>query len=62
MDLLVVPGDHFGMDGYLRIGFGPPVGELEEALGRLAEAFDQVDSGTAGSGTDTTATLKSRRV
>jgi hypothetical protein len=36
------------MDGYLRIGFGPPVGELEEALGRLAEAFDQVDSGTAG--------------
>jgi aspartate/methionine/tyrosine aminotransferase len=52
MDLLVVPGDHFGMDGYLRLGFGPPVGELEEALGRLAEAFDQVDSGTAGSRVD----------
>ena len=61
MDLLVVPGDHFGMDGYLRLGFGPPVEELEEALGRLAEAFDQVDSGTADSGADTSAILKSRR-
>ena len=47
MDLLVVPGDHFGMDGYLRLGFGPPAEELQEALGRLAEAFDQVEAGAA---------------
>ena len=42
MDLLLVPGDHFGMDHYLRLGFGLPVNELEEALERLATAFDAV--------------------
>ena len=47
MDLLVVPGDHFSMDGYLRLGFGPPAEELQEALGILAEAFDQVEAGAA---------------
>ncbi len=43
MDLLIVPGDHFGMDHYLRLGFGPPAPELEEALERLAAAFDRVE-------------------
>ena len=43
MDLLVVPGDHFGMDHYLRLGFGPPATELEEALERLGAAFDAVE-------------------
>ena len=43
MDLLVVPGDHFGMDHYLRLGFGPPAEELAEALQRLATAFDAVE-------------------
>jgi hypothetical protein len=43
MDLLVVPGDHFGMDHYLRLGFGPPPSELEKALERLATAFDAVE-------------------
>ena len=47
MDLLVVPGDHFGMDGFLRLGFGPPAEELSEALSRLAEAFDKVEAGAA---------------
>ena len=42
-DLLVVPGDHFGMDHYLRLGFGPPAPELEEALERLAAAFDAAE-------------------
>ena len=42
MDLLVVPGDHFGMDHYLRLGFGLPATELEEALQRLGTAFDAV--------------------
>ena len=43
MDLLVVPGDHFGMDRYLRLGFGLPAPELEESLERLAAAFDAVE-------------------
>jgi aspartate/methionine/tyrosine aminotransferase len=41
-DVLVVPGDHFGMDRYLRIGFGPPADELMEALERIAEAFREL--------------------
>ncbi len=43
MDLLVVPGDHFGMDHYLRLGFGLPATELEAALERMATAFDVVE-------------------
>jgi aspartate/methionine/tyrosine aminotransferase len=38
-DVLVVPGDQFGMDHYVRLGFGPPAHELEEALARVALAF-----------------------
>jgi len=34
-DVLVVPGDHFGMDGYVRIGFGNPAADLEAGLGRV---------------------------
>jgi aspartate/methionine/tyrosine aminotransferase len=30
--VLVVPGDHFGMDHYLRIGYGPPPAYLQEGL------------------------------
>jgi aspartate/methionine/tyrosine aminotransferase len=33
--VLIVPGDHFGMDGYLRIGFGSDVEALREGLSRL---------------------------
>jgi hypothetical protein len=44
-DVLVVPGDHFGMDGFVRIGFGVPADELLEALGRVREAFDEVTAG-----------------
>lgn len=40
--VLVVPGDHFGMDAYLRIGFGNPEDELLEGLRRIREAFDAV--------------------
>ncbi len=32
---LVVPGDHFGMDGYLRIGFGDKLETLQAGLERL---------------------------
>jgi aspartate/methionine/tyrosine aminotransferase len=33
--VLIVPGDHFGMDGYLRIGFGDEPGYLQEGLDRV---------------------------
>ncbi len=36
-DVLVVPGDHFGMDGYLRIGYGARAELLQEGLARLGE-------------------------
>lgn len=38
--VLVVPGDHFDLDGYLRIGFGYDSAELEEALGRVGLALE----------------------
>jgi aspartate/methionine/tyrosine aminotransferase len=39
--VLVVPGDHFSMDHYIRLGFGNPADELREALGLIREAFDE---------------------
>jgi len=33
--VLVVPGDHFGMDGYLRLGFGEEPAHLRAALERV---------------------------
>ena len=38
-DVLVVPGDQFDMDRYIRFGFGPPREDLEAALERVASAF-----------------------
>ena len=35
--VLVVPGDHFGMDGYLRLGFGEPQEYNRAGLERLRE-------------------------
>lgn len=43
--VLVVPGDHFGMDHYLRLGFGNPEDELMEGLRRVREAFDEISAG-----------------
>jgi aspartate/methionine/tyrosine aminotransferase len=40
--VLVVPGDHFGMDRFVRIGFGNPAEELLEALDLIREAFDDL--------------------
>ena len=37
--LLIVPGDHFGMDGYLRIGFGDHIDYLQQGLDRLHQAI-----------------------
>jgi hypothetical protein len=36
----VVPGDHFAMDGYLRIGFGSHPDHLAGALTRVGEFLD----------------------
>lgn len=38
--VLIVPGEHFAMGPYLRIGFGSPAGELADALGRIGAALD----------------------
>lgn len=39
-EVLVVPGDHFGMDHHLRIGIGPPAELLLEGLERMARQFE----------------------
>jgi aspartate/methionine/tyrosine aminotransferase len=40
--VLIVPGDHFGMDGYLRLGFGEEPAYLREGLRRLHELLVEV--------------------
>jgi hypothetical protein len=39
----VVPGDHFGLDGYLRIGFGCDPEMLLGGLDRIGEVLDTLD-------------------
>jgi aspartate/methionine/tyrosine aminotransferase len=38
-DVLIVPGDQFGMDRYVRLGFGPEEHVLVKALERVAAAY-----------------------
>ena len=47
--VLVVPGDHFGLDGYLRFGFGCDPELLHGALERAGQVFDAIEktSGTS---------------
>jgi aspartate/methionine/tyrosine aminotransferase len=40
--VLLVPGDHFEMDGYLRIGFGNHPAHLSSALDLVAEVLDGI--------------------
>jgi aspartate/methionine/tyrosine aminotransferase len=40
--VLTVPGDHFGMDGYLRLGFGEPPAYNEAGLTRLRELLASI--------------------
>jgi aspartate/methionine/tyrosine aminotransferase len=42
-DVLVVPGDQFGMDHFIRFGFGPVPADLEAALARVADALRSLD-------------------
>ncbi len=40
--VLVVPGDHFETDGYLRFGYGSEKGYLLRALGRIDETLKKI--------------------
>jgi hypothetical protein len=51
-NVLIVPGDHFGMDGYLRIGFGEEAAYLRKGLSRLHELLMEILTTEAG-GADT---------
>jgi aspartate/methionine/tyrosine aminotransferase len=42
--VLIVPGDHFGMDGYLRLGFGEPQAYMREGLSRLRDLLHSIDT------------------
>jgi aspartate/methionine/tyrosine aminotransferase len=37
--VLIVPGDHFGMDGYLRVGYGERPDYLRAGLDRVHEVL-----------------------
>jgi aspartate/methionine/tyrosine aminotransferase len=43
--VLLVPGDHFGMDGYLRIGYGERADYLRQGLGRVSDLLAGVGAG-----------------
>jgi aspartate/methionine/tyrosine aminotransferase len=40
--VLVVPGDHFRMDGYLRLGFGEEPSYLRQALDRVGQTLAEL--------------------
>jgi aspartate/methionine/tyrosine aminotransferase len=42
--VLIVPGDHFGMDGYLRLGFGERPDYLQHGLERLHSLLSALDT------------------
>ena len=42
--VLLVPGDQFGMDGYLRIGFGNEPADLRQALARIDAFLNRLSS------------------
>ena len=47
--VLTVPGDHFGMDGYLRLGFGEPPEYNRAGLDRLKDLLSSLGSGSPAS-------------
>ncbi|MBO3803637.1 MAG: aminotransferase class I/II-fold pyridoxal phosphate-dependent enzyme [Candidatus Brockarchaeota archaeon] len=40
--VLIVPGDHFLMDGYVRIGYGSDAGRLEKSLALVSDFFERL--------------------
>jgi aspartate/methionine/tyrosine aminotransferase len=47
LSVLVVPGDHFDMDGYLRIGFGSDALNLSSSLERIGALLDTIPASVA---------------
>jgi aspartate/methionine/tyrosine aminotransferase len=45
--VLVVPGDHFEMDGYLRVGFGSNAAHLRESLARIGQMLATIPAAAA---------------
>ena len=43
--VLVIPGDQFGMDGYVRIGTGPPKDYMIGGLNRIDELLNEIKTG-----------------
>ncbi len=41
--VLIVPGDHFGMDRYLRIGYGPEAEYFQAGLDRIHETLQEIE-------------------
>lgn len=41
-DVLVVPGSHFGMGKFVRLGYGPPPPHLRAALDRMSSAINHL--------------------
>ncbi len=46
--VLIVPGDHFGLDRHIRISFGLPHGYLNAALDRIKELVTEIKNEEAG--------------
>jgi aspartate/methionine/tyrosine aminotransferase len=46
--LLIVPGDHFGMDGFIRLNYGVPADHLREGLARLDATLGTVTKSASG--------------
>jgi aspartate/methionine/tyrosine aminotransferase len=45
--VLIVPGDHFGMDGFLRVGFGNQPQDLRAGLQRIDSVLDRLPAPAA---------------
>jgi len=46
--LLIVPGDHFGMDGFIRLNYGVPADHLHAGLDRLDRVLSTVAESALG--------------
>jgi aspartate/methionine/tyrosine aminotransferase len=44
--VFIVPGDHFGLDGHLRISFGLPHDYLKDGLERIHRMLVELDAGS----------------
>ena len=42
--MLLVPGDHFEMDGWIRVGFGDDTNTLRAGLDRLSGVLQGLDA------------------